>query len=47
MNDSRQNKHGFELIPISQEALGNEKAEELYEVRRVWDKEDQLWFQRA
>jgi len=44
MDDSQQHQRGFELLPIPQEALGNEEAEDLNEVRRGWDKEDQLWY---
>jgi hypothetical protein len=44
MDDSQQDKQGFELIPIPQEALGTEETEAFYEVRRVWSKEDQLWY---
>lgn len=44
MDDTQQDKQGFELIPIPQETLGNEETEEFYEVRRVWNKEDQSWY---
>ena len=44
MDVSQKGKQGFELIPIPQETLGNNESEELSEVRRVWDKEDQLWY---
>jgi hypothetical protein len=44
MGDSQQDKEDFERLPIPQEALGNEETEELFEVRRVWKKEDQLWY---
>lgn len=44
MSDSQKGNQGFELIPIPQEALGNKETEELNEVRRVWNKEDQLWY---
>ncbi len=44
MDDSQQNEQSFELIPIPQEALSNQETEELNEVRRVWDKDDQLWY---
>ena len=44
MDNSQQDKQGFELIPIPQEALGDKETEELNEVRRVWDREDQLWY---
>lgn len=44
MDASGRDKHGFELIPIPQDALGDHKGEETYEVRRIWDKEHQLWY---
>jgi DNA-damage-inducible protein D len=44
MGDSQQDKQGFELIPIPQEAIGPEENEEIFEVRRVWHKEDQIWY---
>jgi DNA-damage-inducible protein D len=42
--DDTQGKHGFELIPIPQDALGSAEAEETHEVRRAWDREEQLWY---
>ncbi len=44
MADSQQDKQGFELIPIPQEALGTEGTEQFYEVRRIWDQHDQCWY---
>ncbi|MBO0780701.1 MAG: hypothetical protein J2P37_17910 [Ktedonobacteraceae bacterium] len=44
MDHSQQNKQGFELIPIPQETIGSEEHEEIVEVRRVWHKEEQIWY---
>ncbi|GHO97446.1 phage antirepressor [Reticulibacter mediterranei] len=44
MVDSQQGKQNMELIPIPHEALGNQDTEELVEVRRVWNMDDQLWY---
>ena len=44
MADSQQEKQGFELIPIPQEALGTEGTEHFYEMRRIWDQHDQCWY---
>lgn len=44
MDDSQQDKQDFELVAIPQATPDNEEAEEHSEVRRVWDKDDQLWY---
>ena len=41
--DDLQDKQGFELIPIPQDALGEQAQQATHEVRRIWDKEKQLW----
>ncbi len=42
--DNAQDKQGFELIPIPQEALGDEAQQKTHEVRRIWEKEEQIWY---
>jgi DNA-damage-inducible protein D len=42
--DDSQEKQGFELIPIPQDALGDAEQQGTHEVRRIWDKEEQLWY---
>lgn len=44
MENSEKEKQGFELLPISQEALGGQDTEEFYEVRRIWVKEEICWY---
>lgn len=44
MDHTQQDKQSFELLPISQEALGDKEIKEHYEIRRVWDKDEQLWY---
>ncbi len=42
--DNTQDTGGFERLPIPQEAIGNADAQETHEVRRVWEREEQLWY---
>lgn len=42
--DGEQDKQGFEILPIPQDALQEINQQERYEVRRIWDKEEQSWY---
>ena len=42
--DDFQEKQGFELLPIPEGALGEQAESASHEVRRIWDKEKQLWY---
>jgi hypothetical protein len=44
MADLQQGNQNMELLPIPPDALSNQDAEELLEVRRVWNTDDQLWY---
>ncbi len=44
MGNPQQDKQSFELLPIPQEMLSDKEIGERYEIRRVWDKEEQIWY---
>jgi DNA-damage-inducible protein D len=37
-------RSGFELLFISHAELGESPTDEIYEVRRVWDKDESIWY---
>lgn len=44
MDNINDEKHSFESLPLPQGALDPSQVETPPEVRRVWNKEEQMWY---